>query len=243
MNNLRPRNTDEFLDEDEMGWIVTYSDLMTLLLVFFILLFSISSLNKKKFELVLESIKISLQQDASPISMMEVLEVPDNFNKKIKIDELTGIKSKKDQIEKDLKAYVSKHQISRKVSISVLDDKIIIDIRGTALFDSGKARLKKSARPILNELISIFRAYDDYNINIKGHTDNMPISTIRFPSNWELSAIRATNVLRYIIKEGVNPTRLTATGYGSLMPLVPNTSQKNRSTNRRVEFVLEKKGY
>ena len=119
----------------------------------------------------------------------------------------------------------------------------MVQIRGTALFDSGDAKLKKTAEPILNELIAIFIAYDDYSVNIKGHTDNVPIGTLRFPSNWELSAIRATNVLRYLIKEGINPVRLTATGYGSLMPLVPNTSQKNRAVNRRVEFVLEKKGY
>lgn len=235
--------TDEFLDDDDgPGWIVTYSDLMTLILVFFILLFSISSLNEKKFERVLESIKMSLKPDFRPIANIEVLEVPDKVNTKIRIDELTGIKSKKDRIEKDIKSYISKHKIADKVTVSVLNDKIVIQIRGTALFDSGDARLKPKAKPILDQLVAIFEAYDDYNINIKGHTDNMPISTLRYPSNWELSAIRATNVLRFLIKDGINPVRLTATGYGSLMPIRPNSSAQNRAANRRVEFVLEKKG-
>ena len=81
----------------------------------------------------------------------------------------------------------------------------------------------------------------DYTINIKGHTDNIPISTDIFPSNWELSAIRATTVLKYLISRGLPPDRLTATGYGDVMPLLPNTSEENRAQNRRVEFVLEKK--
>lgn len=243
MRSLKARKTDEFLENDEgPGWIVTFSDLMTLLLVFFILLFSISSLNQKKFEKVIESIRISLQSEFTPAAMMEVLEVPDRLDKNIRIDELTGLRSRKEQIEKDIRSYISKHRIEDNVSLSILDDKIVVQIRGTALFDSGKAVLKDSAEPILKELVAIFDAYNDYNINIKGHTDNVPISTLRYPSNWELSAIRATNVLRYLIKKGINPIRLTATGYGSLMPLRPNSSPENRAANRRVEFVLEKRG-
>jgi len=101
--------------------------------------------------------------------------------------------------------------------------------------------LNPSAIPIFDDLIDILFDYPDYNINIKGHTDNIPISTEIFPSNWELSAIRATTVLKYVISRGVNPDRLTATGYGDVMPLLPNTSEENRTQNRRVEFVLEKK--
>jgi chemotaxis protein MotB len=243
MKQRRNSNIDEFLEnDDEPGWIVTYSDLMTLLLVFFILLFSISNLNKKKFESVLESIRVSLNSKMSPLAMMEVLEVPETLDKNIQIDELTGLSSRKERIEKDIKSYISRHNIQDNVSVSILDDKIVIQIRGTALFDSGDAVLKDDAEPVLNELVNVFEAYNDYSINIKGHTDNLPISTLKYPSNWELSAIRATNVLRYFIAKGINPSRLTATGYGSLMPLRPNTTPENRAANRRVEFVLEKKG-
>ncbi|MDY0362053.1 MAG: flagellar motor protein MotB [Desulforegulaceae bacterium] len=238
----RNSNANEFLDDDETGWIVTFSDLMTLLLVFFILLFSISSLNQKKFESVLESIRISLNSKQRPLALMEVLEIPEKTDKTIRIDELTGLTSRKDRIEKDIKSYISKHKIQDNVSVSILDDKIVVQIRGTALFDSGDAVLKLSAEPVLKQLVTVFEAYDEYNINIKGHTDNVPISTLKYPSNWELSAIRATNVLRFFISQGINPLRLTATGYGSLMPLRPNTSPENRAANRRVEFVLEKRG-
>jgi chemotaxis protein MotB len=108
------------------------------------------------------------------------------------------------------------------------------------LFNSGSATLNKNALPILDKIARLLFEYPEYNINIKGHTDNVPISTKQFPSNWDLSAIRATTVLKYLIQKGIKPERLTATGYGDVMPLVPNTSAENRAINRRVEFVQEK---
>ena len=90
-------------------------------------------------------------------------------------------------------------------------------------------------------MIDLFMAFPEYTINIKGHTDNIPIATRQFPSNWELSAIRATTVLKHLISRGIAPKRLTATGYGDKIPLEPNTTDANRARNRRVEFVLEKK--
>jgi len=83
--------------------------------------------------------------------------------------------------------------------------------------------------------------YSEYSVNIKGHTDDRPILTKEFPSNWELSSIRATTVLKYLIQGGIDPGRLTATGYSDLLPLVANDTPENRAINRRVEFVLEKK--
>jgi len=94
---------------------------------------------------------------------------------------------------------------------------------------------------LLDDIISMVNEYNEYNVNIKGHTDNRPIRTLQFPSNWELSAIRATTVLKFLVDGGVDAKRLTATGYGSKLPLASNTSEKNRAKNRRVEFVLEKK--
>jgi chemotaxis protein MotB len=117
----------------------------------------------------------------------------------------------------------------------------MLQIRGAVLFESGSATMNPQAMPILDDIINIIEDYLEYSVNIKGHTDNIPIATKEFPSNWELSSIRATSVLKYLIAGGVNPSRLTATGYADLLPIVPNISADNRSKNRRVEFVLEKK--
>ena len=100
--------------------------------------------------------------------------------------------------------------------------------------------VKDSAKIIFANLTFLFRQYADYRIGIRGHTDDLDIETVQFPSNWELSAVRATTVLRYFIEEGIDPERMTATGYADFIPLVNNDSPENRARNRRVEFVLEK---
>jgi chemotaxis protein MotB len=114
-------------------------------------------------------------------------------------------------------------------------------IKGAVLFESGSVDLNHESYPILDNIVQIVDHYSEYTVNIKGHTDDKSISTSRFPSNWELSAIRATTVLQYLIKKGIDPARLTATGYGDLFPLAPNNSVENRALNRRVEFELAKK--
>ncbi len=230
------------IDEgEEAGWIVTFADLMSLLLVFFVLLYSISSLNLEKFKVAIESINVSLGGSGEQVGLVDILNVPDPLDTKITIEEITGLRSRQDSMLKDLTDFIEERQLGDHIVLQVLENKIIIQIKGQVLFKSGSAELNREAAPILDEIIEVISEYSEYKVNIKGHTDNVPISTPRFPSNWELSAIRATDVLKYLIEGGIHPARLTATGYGDVMPLVPNNSSENRATNRRVEFVLEKK--
>jgi chemotaxis protein MotB len=245
-------NSESFFEEDDTtAWMITYSDLMTLLLVFFILLFSISSLNIEKFRDVLQSIRVNPGSGQPTTSLLEFVEVPSALDTELTIEQLTGLKVDKKpsgtdiqqtetDIEDDIQQFITQKDIGENVVLEVLDGKIIIRVRGKILFESGSAILQKNARPILDEIIAILDEYSEYKINIKGYTDDIPIKTTQFPSNWELSAIRATSILKYLIEKNVRPERLTATGFGSLSPVVPNTSKFNRAINRRVEFVLEK---
>ena len=227
--------------DDELGWLVTYADLMTLLLVFFVLLFSLSSLDKEKYKSAMELIKIKISEDANMISLLELMEVPDSIDTKITIEDITGLHSREDNLLRDINKYVVNKENNDTIQTYVLEGKIIVRINGQTLFDSGSADLKLSALPILDRIAEVVFDYPEYTINIKGYTDDIPITTERFPSNWELSAIRATTVLKNLIQKGIKPERLTATGYAEMEPLLPNTSEINRATNRRVEFVLEKK--
>ncbi len=227
-------------DGDEAGWLMTYADLMTLLLVFFVLLYSLTSFDTEKFKYTIESLKIQFQTDESIMGLLELIEIPDTADTQITIEDITGLRSRDASLFKDINKFVASKDQGDNIGTHILDGKIIVRINGSALFNSGSATLKNSALPILDQIITIMYDYFDYTINIKGHTDNVPISTPRFPSNWELSAIRATTVLKHMIRKGIQPKRLTATGYGEIDPLLPNTSTENRATNRRVEFVLEK---
>lgn len=241
---MENRNSiDAYLEEDEgEGWIVTYADLVTLLLVFFVLLYSISSLNLNRFKQAFESIQITLGSEKTTLGVVEIMEIPEVEDKELTIEQITGLRSREEAIMEDINAFVAERNLGENITVQILNKKIVVRIRGKVIFDSGRETLNREARPILDQIIQIFDAYPEYNINIKGHTDNVPISTPRFPSNWELSAFRSTTVLKYLIERGISPFRLTATGYGSLIPIRPNTTPENRAMNRRVEFVLEKKG-
>lgn len=244
---------EALLEEDRAGgWLVTYADLMTLLLTFFILLFSISSMNLQKFKKALSSIQVSLGEATPSVGLLNLIdeeEQPDTLSvspskdaatkKKIALEDIIGLKSK--DIYRDVQHFVQKQRLSDHIVASIDGSKVIIRITGKILFPSGLADLNPKAGPILDDIAAIAKRYPEHHVRIEGHSDNIPISTEQFPSNWELSAVRATTVLRYLIGRGINPHRLTATGYGSLFPLLPNTTDTNRARNRRVEFVLEKK--
>jgi chemotaxis protein MotB len=231
-----------YSDEHESAvWIVTFADLMTLLLVFFILLYSISTLNMQKFKYAIESIQQSLGENHPEVGILKLADLPETRSQDIVIEDLTGLRSREQEMLESINEFIADKDQDENILVHAKDGKIIIEVRGQILFASGAAVFSDAAQPIMDEIANIVQAYPEYNANIKGHTDDIPISTPQFPSNWELSAVRATTVLQYLLHKGVDPYRLTATGYGERMPLVPNDSPENRATNRRVEFVLEKK--
>ncbi len=228
-------------EDDERGWLLTYADLMTLLLVFFVLLYSISSLNMEKFKRAIQSIQMNLGETNPRVGLLEFVNVPEANDQNFAIEDLTGLRARENEMLESLNEVIADKNQAENILVYAKDGKIILQVRGTILFTSGSAEFNEPAIPILNEIVNIIQSYPEYNVNIKGHTDDVPIETPEFPSNWELSAIRATTVLKYLINGGINPHRLTATGYGELLPLVPNDSPEHRAANRRVEFVLDKR--
>ncbi|MGB1238003.1 MAG: OmpA/MotB family protein [Pseudomonadales bacterium] len=265
-------------EDNDNGWIVTFADLVTLLLVFFILLFSISTLEKETFVKTIDAVKTALQgtgagtQALIDVEKVETGTVPTDSNDpstetgekeqaptEIEQPIITtpfaitppepSSKAKKDEKAQQELAKLSKslnqliktsgNEDDAKISPPI-DGKIVINIRGSLFFNAGSAQFRRQAMPIMDGIGNILRKNTKFNLAIGGHTDNIPISTNRFPSNWELSAIRATSVLRYFIRGGMAPERLTATGYGESQPLGPNETPEERDTNRRIEFVLER---
>ncbi len=225
----------EFMDEamDDKSaplWMTTYADMAILLLTFFILYYSLSSVANNKFK---EAI---LGTESASIGLLELM---DAVEKKETIEVLTGLKS--DDILSDIQHVADREAMNEVMDISTDRTKIVIRIPGASLFKPGNADLDiDKSKKVLNEILRIMDKYPRYRISIQGHTDDNPIATDRFPSNWELSSARATAVLRYFIDKNIDPKRLTATGYADIFPIASNDSELGQSTNRRVEFVLEK---
>ena len=248
---------------DTGGWITTFADLMTLLLVFFILMFSMSNVKTERFEQAMESIQLSLQSAGSLLDLGSKsnkvsVQVFPTVTPEKNVD--SGVKSEDKptkqiqtqpsigqggdqwkQMANTLQSKLNSSELEKLVKVSLPKDGVIsIQIQGSVIFDSGSTYLNSEVDPIMDTLLELFDQYRGYSINIKGHTDNIPISTDQYESNWELSAIRATTVLRYFASRGINPRRFTATGYGDSVPLAANSSAEGRSKNRRIEFVLER---
>ena len=224
----------------QTAWIVTFSDLMTLLLVFFVLLYSISTLNEAKFKKAMASIQISLGETAPPVNLINLVDSSPRGPKTVSLEDISGIRPRELDMFQQIRAFVDKHALSENIKVSLEHGNVMIGITGTILFNSGLAQLNAGGKPVMDEIFNIIKEFKDFKINIKGHTDNQDINTRQFPSNWELSACRATSVLRYLIEKGISADRLTATGYADLLPVAPNDTEENRQKNRRVEFVLKK---
>jgi chemotaxis protein MotB len=137
-----------------------------------------------------------------------------------------------------VREYVEENNLQNKIHASLDERGLTIRFLDTALFDLGQADLKPEARAILDNVASILRSLPN-PIRVEGHTDNLPINTYRFPSNWELSTARATTVVRYLAeKHGIPPDRLSAAGYGEWRPVAPNDTPEHRAQNRRVDIVV-----
>ncbi|WP_293266366.1 flagellar motor protein MotB [Neptunomonas sp.] len=254
------------IDEAEPSWMVTYADLMTLLLVFFVLLFSISTVKKEQFASTIRSFQLAIGNTGGSIvplpeelraPAIEILDSEDVNNadqvvppdvvleeqEDIRLPEMPMVDENADLkfLSNSLKDVFSSMGVSDSVDISEpRDGKIRIRVKGALLFGSGDAAFKRQVMPILDELLETLEKNPEFKVGIQGHSDNIPIETVKFPSNWELSAIRATTVLRYLLRGGIEPERVTATGYGDALPIGPNDTVEQRAENRRIEFVLEK---
>lgn len=216
--------------EDERGeWLITYADMITLLLSFFVLLVAMSRTDAALFERVIKSFQATVGQSVR----LEEKAKEAAFKAEILGSQQRELINRVDSILKsapDLPFITTQFDRNR----------LLITIQDQALFPSGEATLLPQAKATLARVAEVLRTFPEYRVDIKGHTDSRPIDTPAFPSNWELSAVRATTVLRFMLDQGISPFRMTATGLADIDPIAPNDSPENRALNRRVEFVLEK---
>jgi chemotaxis protein MotB len=273
--------------ENEERWLLTYADMLTLLFALFMVLFSISSVNISKYQVLQRSLKAAFSgailsgghaiirtgsqstsahnpataeipsivpltptqaarsnsstssaAGAATVHNMTSAQVAAALNSMAKAvseqDEFAMLKNKLD-------GYARAHGLGNAVKTQIERRGLVVNVlMDKLLFDSGSATLQPAGLPLLREITQLLNVDRSHPIIVEGHTDSVPISTIEFPSNWELSTARATNVVRYLIAHGIGAGRMGAAGYAALDPVASNASAAGRAMNRRVDIVFER---
>lgn len=209
---------------DSEDWLTTYADVITLMLTLFVLLFSYSKIDQKQFEVVKQSINKEL----------------------LKKDDQTSFKN----LEKKVNSIFKAANMGNKVLVSLDPKGLRIELSSSSLYDLGSADIKQNIIPTLRELSVTLKgmrfSFPNFMIEVEGHTDDIPINTSQYPSNWELSTNRATNIVRFFISEGFSASQLRAAGYADSRPKLPNRDMngnpivENQAANRRVVIFVQR---
>ncbi len=207
------------IEPDQELWLITYADLITLLLCFFILLFSSANIDQNVWDQIKASYssKVKSKKVSTPLS----------------------------EIKYQLDSMLMKEVKSNNLEIENKDNAINMRFLSNSFYNSGEATLLPEGKEIVDKIFDVIDAVNkrkkaDFQLDVEGHTDDNPIKNIQYPSNWELSVARASNVVRYLIDRGMSPERLKASGYADTQPVVPNRDAQgkpipeNQSINRRV---------
>jgi chemotaxis protein MotB len=243
-------------------WLLTYADMITLLMALFIVMFAISSVNTSKFEALSKSLKEVSQGSIDggesvlqtggnprghetpkvtpPVPAIAPL-IQKEFDKEQKRREgAQGSENEEfERVKRELDAYAASHGLKSKLETQITRRGLVIRLlTDNVLFASGEAKIQPRARPLLAKIARLLQVDTQHPINVEGHTDNVPISSSTFPTNWELSTARASSVTRLLIAKKAPAKRMGAVGYAQLHPIASNGSAMGRSRNRRVEIVL-----
>lgn len=207
--------------DSDSNWLITLSDVLSLLLVFFVMFFVAAKTTGGPLQTKIDK---ALNPPSSDADMQMTVST---VGEKIK-----------DEMDSEIK----KLDLKDDVSVRTVDKEVIITVKDKVIFMPGQADILNSLTPMLENIACIIQRHPSFLVDIEGHTDNVPIRTSLYPSNWELSVARATSVLKYFINNyGIDPSRLSIKGNADQKPAVPNDTPENRAQNRRVEIRLKDK--
>lgn len=237
-------NKHEDSEEDEGKWLTTFNDMVTLLLTFLVLVLSLSATDESKLKEISYAMRAVFD---TPILKKEEINIFTPFVLPM-INKTKTSENKKKELAEHIKKVVEMtagetgdHSFIGPegiIKVKTIKEGVSVTLGENLLFKTGIAEIEEKNRPALKLLSSAFQKTDT-RIRVEGHTDNVPINTPEFPSNWELSTARAVNVVKYFISEGgILPERLSAAGYADSRPLFQNVTDYNRGINRRVEVIL-----
>ena len=217
-------------------WFVSYADFITLLFAFFVVMYAISSLNEGKYRVLSNALGSAFGK--APVAINEIqTEMPirplPNAKTRATEAKLRHEREQMTNIARDLQSVLAPLVREGKVRVTQTSRGVRVEINASVLFAPGEAKLTAESGQALKAVGSLLKE-DNHAIQVEGHTDNVPIKNLVFPSNWELSGVRASSVVRLFIESGVDESRLTAIGHGPNQPVGPNETPEGRARNRRV---------
>ncbi|MES2128431.1 MAG: flagellar motor protein MotD [Pseudomonadota bacterium] len=231
------RKYDEHAENHER-WLISYADFITLLFAFFVVMYAISSVNEGKYRVFSVSLGDAFggSSKSTVVSDTQAIALPTILQRK-RSEAMKREKEKLTRLATDLKSTLAPLVKEGKVRVTQNSRGVSVEINASVLFDPGDATLQPESTTALRQLAQVLKA-DPHAVQVEGHTDTTPISNALFPSNWELSAVRASSVVRLFVDSGVPPERLTAVGFSSNVPVATNTTPEGRGRNRRVAVTI-----
>ena len=239
------RKHEEEHDNHER-WLVSYADFITLLFAFFVVMYALSTVNEGKYRILSDSMSSAFRNvqvnSSSPLPVTLTPPIPVIQKPRAAERAQEAVKQKRRDkmrnVAQDILEVMAPLIEQGKVRVIETSRGVSIEINDSILFSPGQALLQPALVKAMGAIAEVL-APTDFPITIEGHTDNVPINTLQFPSNWELSAVRATTVLRLFVDSGVAPDRLTAIGYADTRPVEPNLLADGRARNRRVTILID----
>ncbi len=230
-----------FDDEDDKPdrWLVSYADFITLLFAFFVVMYSISAVNEGKYRVLSRSLGTAFGQKLSPATEMPGSTTNNSLPSALKsASPLRNVEAEQmNGVAKDLSQVLDPLVQQGVIRVSQSSRGVDIEINASLLFASGAAKLTEESLRVIGAIAAVLNT-QRYDLEIDGYSDDQPISSPLFPSNWELSAVRASSVARQLVSDGIAENRLRVVGFGSNNPILPNDTPENRARNRRVELVI-----
>lgn len=239
---MRKKKPQEHVNTER--YMLTYSDMITLLMMFFIVMYASSNVDAVKYQEISDSFKIAFSGGQTIVGSGDSMDAQktnrttkqDNVNEKV--DEVQDEASELQQVKQTIDKYITQNNMGGSVSTEIEERGLVVSIRDTLFFDSGKTDVKPELQKKIVEIGNILNSIDNY-IRIEGHTDNIPISNYKYMDNLDLSTARANAVLRVLQNQAhVNAKRLTSMGYGEQRPVSDNNTEAGRAKNRRVDIVV-----
>lgn len=260
--NKKKRTEEEHGGAGMERWLLSYADFITLLMVFFVVLYSMSKVDINKYAQMASSLSYVFSGQRSVFEFPNMVDPQRESQlqegEEQRLNEMRAEQQQLNEVMESIADYINNEdsraaqQAAGATSVSRLGDQIyiyeqerglVISLKDTLLFESGSAQMTSRAQEIIRQVGELLTDVPNY-IRVEGHTDNLPIRNAQFPSNWELSVLRATNVVHVLNEQGGVPAeRLSIIGYGEYRPLVPNEDNVTRAMNRRVDIVILKKKY